>query len=85
MEWGDGTDSGWLGPYNSGEMIKKDHKWYDWGRYTIRCKAKDPYGAESEWGELKVTMPKSHNPIWWLYSLLDRFPLLQRLLGWLMW
>jgi len=79
IEWGDGTDSGWIGPYNSGEQIGRDHKWYEWGRYTIRCKTKDPYDDKSEWGELKVTMPKNHNMgfMHWL----NKYPILQKFLG----
>jgi len=72
IEWDDGTVTGWLGPYNSGERITKSHTWNDKGKYTIRCKAKDPYETESEWGTLEVTMPINQQS----YS----FPLLQRLL-----
>ena len=57
IEWGDDTDTGWIGPYPSGEEIIKPHTWSKRGAYTIRCKAKDPYGDESEWGTLEVTMP----------------------------
>jgi len=57
--WGDETGTGWIGPYLSGEKITKSHTWFFEGSYTIRCKAKDTYGAESEWGTLIVTMPKN--------------------------
>ena len=77
VRWGDPSETGWIGPYTSGEGITLSHKWTASNTYTISCMAKDPYGDESEWGELKVTMPKTHH--WWL----DRFPLLQRLLEWL--
>jgi len=81
IEWGDNQNTGWIGPYDSGETISESHKWWSKGEFTIRCKAKDPYGDESDWGELKITMPHSYNnPFWWLDGLLDRFPLLQRLL-----
>ncbi len=59
IDWGDDTNTGWLGPYSSGKKINKSHSWFKKDTYTIRCRAKDPYGAESEWGELKVTMPKN--------------------------
>ena len=77
IEWGDEDEEDWIGPLASGTEITVSHSWNKIGRYKIRCKAKDPYGDESEWGELKVTMPKSHH---WC---LDRFPILQRLLEWL--
>ena len=76
--WGDGQNTGWIGPYPSGEVITKSHWWWDRDVYTIRCKAKDPYGDESEWGELRVTMPKNQNM--WFLRWLERFPILQRLL-----
>jgi hypothetical protein len=60
--WGDGTTSGWLGPYNSGVTINTTHKWTVKGSYSIKVKAKDIYGVESNWSEsLPVTMPVSQN------------------------
>jgi len=49
-EWGDGIDTGWLGPYQSGEIICASHAWQKEGTYTISVKLKDEYGHES--GEL---------------------------------
>jgi hypothetical protein len=57
VDWGDGTYSGWLGPSASGEEITQSHTWSEEGTYTIRCKAKDINGAESDWGILSITMP----------------------------
>ncbi len=59
IEWGDGANTGWFGPHTSGKKINESHSWTKEDTYTIRGKAKDPYGVESEWGELKVTMPKN--------------------------
>jgi len=70
--WGDSSNSGWLGPYNSGEEVVKSHTWDGQGEYTIRAKARDIFEAESGWGYLEVTMPVNQHS----YS----FPLLQRLL-----
>jgi len=85
IQWGDDSDTGWIGPYKSGEEITMNHRWSEKGEFVIRCKAKDPYGDESNWAYLEVTMPKSYNPIWWLYGMLYRFPLLSRLLEWFLW
>jgi outer membrane protein assembly factor BamB len=81
IDWGDG-DEGWTELERaSGELSLFGHQWWSRGNYTIRVKAKDPYGEESDWAYLEVTMPHSYNnPFWWLDGLLDRFPLLQRLL-----
>ena len=47
----------------SGEMIKASHAWFRIGTYNIRVKAKDEWGAESEWSdpvEVEVKLlPKS--------------------------
>jgi len=72
IEWGDGTDSGWLGAYSSGQEITVSHSWDEEDTYTIRAKAKDTLEAESRWGTLEVTMPVNQHSF--------SFPLLQRLL-----
>jgi outer membrane protein assembly factor BamB len=84
VDWGDGTNSGWTMDYEPNMKVSLRHEWDEEGNYTIRVKAKDTLDEESDWATLDVTMPKSYNPIWWFYNLLDRFPLLQRLLDNLM-
>ena len=83
IDWGDNTTTGWTDYYEQDTHVIRNHTWNEKGDYRIKAKVKTKFGLESEWGYLDVTMPKSHNPIWWLNSLLDRFPLLSRLLGWL--
>ncbi|GAG84471.1 unnamed protein product, partial [marine sediment metagenome] len=51
VDWGDGTDSGWLGPYTSGEIVGVTHFWTDTGTYEIKTKAKDEHGDESGWSD----------------------------------
>ena len=81
IDWDDGSNTGWIGPYNSGESINKNHKWTNEGSYTIRCKAKDPYDNESSYGELKVTMPRDKSiSDSLLLRFLERYPLLNRLI-----
>lgn len=59
FNWGDGTNSGWLGPYASGEQCSATHIWDEQGNYEIRVKAKDSNGAESDWSvPLSISMPK---------------------------
>jgi len=60
INWGDGTNTGWIGPYSSGEEITKSKSW-DQGSYDIKAKAKDEYGVESDWASLKVTMPRKRS------------------------
>jgi len=57
IDWGDTTNSGWIGPYPSGNEITKLHTWYTKGTYTVTAKARNTYGNESDWTTLTVTMP----------------------------
>lgn len=57
FKWGDGTDSGWIGPFSSGVLCSSSHSWEDPGTFNISVKAKDAYGAESNWSpKLSVDM-----------------------------
>jgi hypothetical protein len=87
-DWGDGNNSGWLGPYNSGVTISTTHKWTVKGSYSIKVKAKDIYGKESVWSDpLPIKMPYSFNKLilQFLEWLFQRFPhvlpILRHLLG----
>jgi hypothetical protein len=87
IDWGDSTNSGWIGPYSSGDTVVQSHTWTKKGDYTIKAKAKDVYGNESDWAMLSVTMPCSYNlpfqPFW--ERIFERFPntfpILRYLLG----
>lgn len=58
IDWGDNTTTEWIGPYESGERITESHSWTV-GAYYIKVKAKDEYGAESEWSDsLEVVIEK---------------------------
>jgi len=73
-DWGDGTFSDWLGPYNSDENIEATHAWAKKDIYEIRVKAKDVYDVESEWSEsLSVNMPINKASIQSLEKILSLF------------
>jgi hypothetical protein len=75
IDWGDNTNSGWVGPYLSGDQITQSHTWSTKGTYTLEAKAKDIYGNESDWAILSVKMPYVYNPILqFLEWLFERFP-----------
>jgi hypothetical protein len=57
IEWGDGNTTGWLGPYDSGEQITVNHTWQTKETFTVKAKAKDVLGAESEWATLAIKIP----------------------------
>jgi len=53
-----GEQSGWIGPYKSGETASASHIWRTEGTYEVKVKAKDEYGKESEWSDpLQVAVP----------------------------
>ena len=52
FDWGDGENSGWIGPYEPGEDVEV-HAWHRWeepGDYTVKVKVKDNY-YETDWVE----------------------------------
>lgn len=51
FDWGDGTNSGWVGAYNSGETGEASHSWSELGEYQIKVIAKDIHNVQSEWSE----------------------------------
>jgi outer membrane protein assembly factor BamB len=82
IDWGDNTNTGWIGPYDSGTEITRSHSWNKKGMYIIKVKAKDPYNSESSEATLEVTIPRSRftdNSLF--FRFLERFPLLQKLLN----
>jgi parallel beta-helix repeat protein len=87
IDWGDNTNSSWIGPYSSGDQITKSHTWTKKGTYDIKAKAKDIYGNESDWATLSVKMPYSYNIPFLSFweKLFERFPhafpILRQLLG----
>jgi hypothetical protein len=87
IDWGDSQADEWVGPYNSGATAAITHQWVEKGNYTIRAKAKDVFGLESDWATLTVTMPYSYDkPIPQFLELLFQrfphvFPILRQLLG----
>jgi len=75
FDWGDGTNSGWVGPYNSGVTASASHIWTTKGTYNIKVKAKDPSAAESAWSDpLSVSMPRYINKNVMLQRFLEKFP-----------
>jgi len=75
IEWGDGSPvTEWIGPYHSGQLVIVSHTFMKRGILIIKCQAKDSYDALSNWGQLKVTMPKGTAYIPSLFlELIERF------------
>jgi hypothetical protein len=81
-DWGDGNFSDWMGPYGSGLTASAQYAWSEKGTYSVRVKAKDMTGAESNWSEpLSVTMPCDLvRSLMFLERFEERFPLLYQIL-----
>jgi len=51
FNWGDELQSGWFGPFNSGDVCTASHVWTEPGTYSLRSKAKDINDHTSDWSE----------------------------------
>lgn len=83
FDWGDGQNSGWVGPYDSGQTASESHTWTSTGLYQIKVKAKDINDLESAYSDtLSVNIPRSRNfdnlnLYRFIYRLVELFPLLK--------
>lgn len=60
FNWGDGTDSGWLGPYDSGLEIEAIHSYSTEGIFYVKVIARDIYKESSDWSSgLEITIYSS--------------------------
>jgi outer membrane protein assembly factor BamB len=75
IDWGDETHQQTI-DNEPGIIISVYHTWTKKGTYTIRVKAIDTFGLESDWATLAVTMPLSYElPHFQFYKwLFERFP-----------
>ena len=62
IDWGDGNNSGWVGPYTSGLTVTLTYSWSELGTYDVKVKAKDTYGATSDWSEPLTIIIGLNNP-----------------------
>jgi len=75
-DWGDGSESDWLGPYSTGEAITTANSWDSPSEYSIKVKAKDSQGDESDWSDdLEITVTKTRSTERTFFkSLFEKFP-----------
>jgi hypothetical protein len=71
----DGNNTGWIDPYQSGEVVNVSHTWNKKGFYTIKAKARNVHGVEGDWCTLSIIAPiyKITTNILFM-KLLERFP-----------
>ena len=82
VDWGDDNSSDWIGPHQSGEIITVQHTWNTKKTFTVKVKAKDLFGAESDWATLEMNIPKNRQKInnaiaRIINDLIQKFPILE--------
>jgi rhodanese-related sulfurtransferase len=77
VNWSDNTSNQLIGPYHSGEEATLSHTWSEKGKYTVKVKARDIYGAESDYATLEVKMPKTSTTVFhqFLLRIFEKHPL----------
>ena len=81
VDWGDGSGEVCVGPYASGTVAVVSHTWTSSGQYTIRAKTTDIWGADSDYTELIITMPRNRATQNTMFlRLLQHFPRVSQLL-----
>jgi hypothetical protein len=81
VDWGDDTNSSWVGPSASGAVYQLTHSFEKKGTFTVQAKAKDALGMESDWSTLEVKMPAVFSSMHgWFF---ERFPHAFPILRWL--
>jgi len=78
VDWGDGSNTGWQGPYGSGAGRTYSHTFTSENNFKVRAKAKTSEGAESTWAEHPFSTPRNKGIF---YDFFARFPILKYLLG----
>jgi len=80
FEWGDGSDTGWIGPYVPGEDICASHVWTYTGQYLLEIQLKNETGLWIDAWAAIIVMPRE-KPIYgtFLHRLIEKFPILDRL------
>ena len=88
VDWDDGTDTGWQGPYSSGEQITISHSWNIKGKYWIKAWAKDTLEGESPQASFQLniltnkarSMQRSFIIQQILEKIMNYFPILNQIL-----
>ena len=80
IKWGDGNITSWTSYQSSGTEYTESHKWSEQGTYIIEVKAKDIYGAESDWGQMTIKMTKKLGISGFFFlRFLEKFPLAEKI------
>ena len=81
FDWGDGSYSGWIGPFSSGNICKQEHSWSAKGDFKVRVKAKDVHGLESQWSDpWTISMPKNRSLLSRINDFIEQYNYLIQML-----
>ena len=82
-DWnGDRVVDDWTDLFESGVEVTSSNSWYEEGTYSIRVKAQDEYGEESDWSEpLTISLPKYRmiTKIHLIDLLIEKIPILRNI------
>ena len=75
FDWGDGQDSGWLGPYGPDDMVSQSHTWDKRGDVTVRVRYQED-GIYSDFFTMNLPVRRSQGIGSWFYRLFEGYPYL---------
>ena len=82
VDWGDGTNTNWQGPYRSGHVVQLSHSFPERRNYTIQAKAKDVVGHEGKMQPMLLVYQPIIDFLEWVWERFPlAFPILRILLG----
>ena len=86
INWGDGANEDWYGPYSSGEEVTIEHTYTEGGKLYMNVKAKDEFNIEGDTVHFVIFILKDRgisNPVFQrlFFRLFDDFPRLQFILN----
>jgi hypothetical protein len=66
FSWGDGNNTGWLGPYQHNERVRAEHQWEKPGMYQVQARYRFQNGYRDEfetgWSEPLIVTVTSDDP-----------------------
>jgi hypothetical protein len=76
IDWGDGSNISWIGPYPAGNYVNVSHIYNTMGFYEVSAKVKDFFGVESDWSSFIVNVPRDiHNLNSLFFIFKEKFPI----------
>ncbi len=85
FDWGDDTDSGWVGPFDSGETCTVKKSWPGFlftDYYNVKVLSKDSWNAKSEWSEsIEVKIYQGRLKCKTGNNFLQKFPMISNLIS----